>query len=73
MSKKVELIIEIDNRGKIIVTPKGTVGKECLDLMAFLEKIEDFDVIETIMSDTAGIDHKSLLKSKIIENNGPLT
>lgn len=50
MSKKVELIIEIDKTGKITVTPKGTVGKECLDLMAFLDKIESFDVIETILN-----------------------
>ena len=44
MSKKVELIIEIDEKGKITVTPKGTVGKECLDLMSFLDKVEDFEV-----------------------------
>lgn len=50
MSKKVELMIEIDKTGKITVTPKGTVGKECLDLMAFLDKIESFDVIETILN-----------------------
>ena len=38
--KKVELIFEIDKSGKILVTPKGTQGKECLELMAFLDKIE---------------------------------
>jgi len=67
MSKKVELIIEIDEKGKILVTPKGTVGKECLELMSFLDKIEDFDVIETIASEDMGKDQKEYLKTKIIE------
>jgi hypothetical protein len=67
MSKKVELIIEIDEKGKIIVTPKGTVGKECLELMAFLDKIEDFDVIETIANEDMGKDHKEYLKTKIVD------
>jgi hypothetical protein len=67
MSKKVELIIEIDEKGKIVVTPKGTVGKECLDLMAFLDKIEDFDVIETIANEDMGKDHREYLKAKLIE------
>jgi hypothetical protein len=67
MSKKVELIIEIDEKGKILVTPKGTVGKECLELMSFLDKIEDFDVIETIANEDMGKDQKEYLKTKIIE------
>lgn len=65
MSKKVELIIEISPDGKIIVTPKGTVGKECLDLMSFLDKIEDFNVIETIANEDMGKNVKDTLKSKI--------
>ncbi len=65
MSKKVELIIEIDEKGKITVTPKGTVGKECLDLMSFLDKIEDFNVIETIANEDMGKNVKDTLKSKI--------
>ena len=44
MSKKVELIIEIDSKGNILITPKGTVGSECIELMAFLDKIESFKV-----------------------------
>ena len=40
MSKEVELIIEIDKQGNVVVTPKGTQGKECLDLMKFLDKIQ---------------------------------
>jgi hypothetical protein len=40
MSKEVELIIEIDKQGNVVVTPKGTQGKECLDLMKFLDKID---------------------------------
>jgi hypothetical protein len=67
MSKKVELIIEIDEKGKILVTPKGTVGKECLELMSFLDKIEDFDVIETIANEDMGKDQKEYLKTKIVE------
>ena len=67
MSKKVELIIEIDEKGKILVTPKGTVGKECLELISFLDKIEDFDVIETIANEDMGKDQKEYLKTKIVE------
>lgn len=69
MSKKVELIIEIDERGKIKVTPKGTVGTECLELMAFLDKIEDFEVIETIANEDMGKNFKDLLKNKIKDIN----
>jgi hypothetical protein len=46
MSKKVELIIEVDSQGNIKVTPKGTVGSECLELMAFLDKIAGITVVE---------------------------
>jgi hypothetical protein len=67
MSKKVELIIEIDEQGKIIVTPKGTVGKECLELMSFLDKIEDFNVIKTIANEDMGKDIKNYLKTKIVD------
>jgi hypothetical protein len=69
MSKKVELIIEIDAQGKIIVTPKGTVGKECLELMSFLDKIEDFNVIETIANADMGRDVKDFLNAKIVDKN----
>lgn len=55
MSKRVELIIEIDREGKIKVTPKGTVGTECLELMAFLDKIKDFNVLETIPNEDMGV------------------
>lgn len=48
MSKKVELTIEVDKEGNIKVTPKGTVGTECLDLMKFLDKIEGITVVELI-------------------------
>ncbi len=51
MSKKVELIIEISEDGTIKVTPSGTIGKECLELMAFLDKIEGFNVSETVLND----------------------
>jgi hypothetical protein len=65
MSKKVELEIEIDEKGKITVTPKGTVGKECLDLMSFLDKIEDFNVIETIANEDMGKNIKTSLQNKL--------
>jgi hypothetical protein len=65
MSKKVELEIEIGPDGKITVTPKGTVGKECLDLMAFLDKIDDFNVIETIANEDMGRSVKESLKNKV--------
>jgi acetyl-CoA C-acetyltransferase len=39
MAKEVELNIHIDKNGKVVVEPKGTSGKECLDLMKFLDKI----------------------------------
>lgn len=47
MSKKIELIIEISDNGKMIVTTKGTEGTECLDVMSFLDKIKSFEVTET--------------------------
>jgi hypothetical protein len=47
MSKEIELHVTIDKTGKVIVTPKGTQGKECLDLMKFLDKIKGFEVSET--------------------------
>jgi hypothetical protein len=47
MSKEVELNIKIDKNGKIFIEPKGTQGKECLDLMKFLDKIQGVNIIET--------------------------
>ena len=47
MSKEVELNITIGKDGKITIEPKGTEGKECLDLMKFLDKIEGMKTIET--------------------------
>jgi hypothetical protein len=67
MSKKVELIIEIDEQGKIKITPKGTVGSECLELMAFLDKIEGFEVVETIPNEEMGKNFKNILKNTITE------
>lgn len=67
MSKKVELIVEIDPTGKILVTPKGTSGSECLELMAFLDKISGINVIETIHNEDMGkgkIVSKEFLKEK---------
>mgnify|MGYP000297409137 FL=1 len=47
MAKEVELNIKIGKDGKVVVEPKGTSGKECLDLMKFLDKIPGLNVIET--------------------------
>ncbi len=44
--------------------PKGTEGKECLDLMKFLDKIEGLKVIET----TANKDMQK--DNKIYDNQG---
>lgn len=64
MSKEVELNITIGKDGKITVEPKGTEGKECLDLMKFLEKIEGLKVIETVPN-------KDMQKdNKIFDNQG---
>lgn len=48
MSKEIELNIVISKEGKVTVTPKGTVGKECLDILKFLDKIDGFEVKETV-------------------------
>lgn len=48
MSKEIELHIKISESGKVTVTPKGTQGKECLDILKFLDKIEGFQVTETV-------------------------
>jgi hypothetical protein len=47
MSKEIELNITIGKDGKITVEPKGTEGKECLDIMKFLDKIQGFKTLET--------------------------
>jgi hypothetical protein len=65
MSKKVELVIEIDGSGNIKVTPKGTKGKECLELMAFLDKIEGLEVIDTVPNEDMSRNSKASLINKI--------
>lgn len=67
MSKKVELIIEIDEKGILTVTPKGTVGKECLDLMAFLEKIDEFNILSTTPNEDMYKNIKEKTKNIIVE------
>jgi hypothetical protein len=69
MSKKVELVIEIDEKGKILVTPKGTSGPECLELMAFLDKIEGIEVVDTIPNEDMGKNIKTQSKNKIKNSN----
>lgn len=62
MSNKVELNITIDEDGNITASPEGTQGTECLDLMAFIDKIEGFEVIETVL-------HKNLKTKKVQINS----
>lgn len=69
MSKEVELIIEIDKQGNVVVTPKGTQGKECLDLMKFLDKIQGIEVKETIANED--MEKKTIKPSSIVQNNIP--
>jgi hypothetical protein len=69
MSKEVELIIEIDKQGNVVVTPKGTQGKECLDLMKFLDKIDGIEVKETVANED--MEKKSIKPSLIVQNNIP--
>ena len=51
MSKEIELNIEIDEKGNVKVTPKGTVGKECLDILKFLDKLEGVEIKETVANE----------------------
>jgi hypothetical protein len=69
MSKEVELIIEIDKQGNVVVTPKGTQGKECLDLMKFLDKIDGIEVKETTANED--MEKKNIKPASIIQNNIP--
>ena len=62
MSKKVELNIIIDEDGNITASPEGTEGAECLNLMAFIDKIDGFEVVETIP-------HKNLKTKKVQLNS----
>jgi len=69
MSKEVELIIEIDKQGNVVVTPKGTQGKECLDLMKFLDKIDGIEVKETTANED--MEKKNVKPALIVQNNIP--
>jgi len=69
MSKEVELIIEIDKQGNVVVTPKCTQGKECLDLMKFLDKIQGIEVKETVANED--MEKKTIKPSLIVQNNIP--
>lgn len=62
MSKKIELNIVIDEEGNILASPEGTEGTECLGLMNFLDKIEGFEVTETVL-------HKNLKTKKVQINS----
>jgi hypothetical protein len=51
LSRRIELNIIINEDGLIHVSPEGTEGQECLNLMAFLDKIEGFTTLETIKNE----------------------
>jgi acylphosphatase len=51
MSKEVELKITIKKDGTVEVVPSGTVCKECLDLMKFLDKVPGLNVTSTKEND----------------------
>lgn len=65
MSKEVELEIKISATGKVEVVPKGTIGKECLDLMKFLDKIPGFTVKENTPNDDMKRNENLEIKSNI--------
>lgn len=65
MSKEVELEIKISVTGKVEVVPKGTSGKECLDLMKFLDKIPGFTVKETTPNEDMKRNENVEIKSNI--------
>jgi hypothetical protein len=69
MSKKVELIAEVGPNGKLIVTAKGTKGPECLELLAFLHKIDGVEVVETGHTEDMGKDHKVVNNNTILEKD----
>ena len=64
MAKEVELNIKIDKNGKITVEPKGTSGKECLDLMKFLDKIPGFEVKETTSNKDMRDEYKEIINQE---------
>lgn len=65
MSKEVELEIKISKTGKIEVTPKGTSGKECLDLMKFLDRIPGFIIKETTPNEDMKRNENVEIKSNV--------
>ena len=64
MAKEVELNIKIDKNGKVTVEPKGTSGKECLDLMKFLDKIPGFQVKETTPNKDMRDEYKEVINQE---------
>jgi len=69
MAKEIELHIEIDKQGNVVVTPKGTQGKECLDILKFLDKLEGVEVKETVANED--MEKKTIKPSSIVQNNIP--
>ena len=68
MSKEIELNIEIDEKGNVKVTPKGTVGKECLDILKFLDKLDGVEVEETVANEDMNKTKVSNLNMQGVKN-----
>lgn len=60
MSKEVELNITIDKDGKVVVKPTGTQGKECLELMKFLDKIPGLSIVSTVPNSDMNLTQKDV-------------
>jgi hypothetical protein len=52
MAKEVRLNVRIDQNGNTHVTPEGTVGPECLELMSFLDHIAGLQNVEVVDLDS---------------------
>lgn len=65
MAKEIELNIKIGKDGKIIASPKGTEGKECLDIMKFLDKLKSFNILETTPNEDMKESNRKIIESNI--------
>jgi hypothetical protein len=69
MSKEVELNIKITKNGKIEMSPSGTQGPECLDLMNFIEKIAGMKNIVIDLNENIKYSQKEIINSEIKKLN----
>ena len=62
MAKAVEVSVEIDEQGKLMVTINGTHGPECLNVLQFVDQVPGFTVVET--------GHTDAMKEKKVQHTG---